>query len=44
MAVMATMAAPLPGVMAAEEGGSEEAEGNAGIYLTRLPGWSDKDE
>jgi hypothetical protein len=44
MAVMATMAAPLPGVAAAEEGGSEEAEGNAGIYLTRVPGWSDMDE
>jgi hypothetical protein len=44
MAVMVTMAAPLPGVMAAQEGGSEEAEGNAGIYLTRVPGWSDKDE
>lgn len=45
MAITAGMAAPVPGVeAAADEGHSDEAEGNAGIYLTRVPGWSDLDE
>jgi hypothetical protein len=29
---------------AADDGHADEAEGNAGIYLTRVPGWSDSDE
>ncbi len=48
MAITASMAAPVTDVAAAaEEGGDsheDEAEGNAGIYLTRIPGWSDMDE
>ena len=45
MAITASMAAPATDVEpAAEEGHSDEAEGNAGIYLTRVPGWSDLDE
>jgi hypothetical protein len=45
MAVTASMAAPASGVEpAADDGHSDEAEGNAGIYLTRVPGWSDSDE
>jgi hypothetical protein len=45
MAITASMAAPVSDVeAAADEGHSGEAEGNAGIYLTRMPGWSDADE
>jgi len=48
MTITASMAAPVTDVAAAaEEGGDsheDEAEGNAGIYLTRIPGWSDMDE
>jgi hypothetical protein len=48
MAITASMAAPVTdAAAAAEEGGDsheDEAEGNAGIYLTRIPGWSDMDE
>jgi len=45
MAVTASMAAPASDPeAAAAEGHSDEAEGNAGIYLTRVPGWSDSGE
>jgi hypothetical protein len=45
MAITASMAAPVSEVeAAADDGHSDEAEGNAGIYLTRVPGWSDMDE
>lgn len=44
MAIMASMAAPAEVAAAADDGHSEEAGGNAGIYLTRVPGWSDMDE
>jgi hypothetical protein len=45
MAITASMAAPTSGVeAAADDGHSDEAEGGAGIFLTRVPGWSDLDE
>jgi hypothetical protein len=45
VAITASMAAPASDVEpAAEDGHADEAEGNAGIYLTRVPGWSDLDE
>jgi hypothetical protein len=45
MAITASMAAPASDVEpAADDGHADEAEGNAGIYLTRVPGWSDLDE
>ena len=48
MAITASMAAPVADAAAAAEEGDDshedEAEGNAGIYLTRIPGWSDMDE
>jgi hypothetical protein len=44
MVVTASMAAPVAGVAVAADSHEDEAEGNAGIYLTRIPGWSDMDE
>ena len=45
LAITASMAAPAGEVeAAADDGHSDEAEGGAGIYLTRVPGWSDLDE
>jgi hypothetical protein len=45
MAVTASMLAPATEAEpAAEDPHADEAEGNAGIYLARVPGWSDTDE
>ncbi len=44
MVVTASMAAPVAGVAVAADSHEDDAEGNAGIYLTRIPGWSDMDE